>query len=189
MATHLGVELTSEVRPPATDPTFGISVPAREAAAAPAHRLATVGDSLTHGFQHFAIFNTAMSWPAIVAYQLGARLRFPMYDGPGGHPLNLEWVARQLSGNPWESAVHIWQLMERVEQYYETGPGAAFPDPQGPTNENRRFGTCPDRAAAAQPHPDGGQQWSTGRGHGVEQRTQAERQSPHPVGGGPTTRR
>ena len=68
----------------------------------------TLGDSLTHGFQHFAIFNTAMSWPAIVAYQLGAQFRYPSYSGPGGHPLNLEWLARQLHADPLKSAVDIW---------------------------------------------------------------------------------
>jgi hypothetical protein len=135
MVAHLGVELTQDVRPPA-DPTMGIELPPGSWDVPPAHRLVTLGDSLTHGFQHFAIFNTAMSWPAIVAYQLGAPFRYPVYDGPGGHPLNLEWLARQLHANPFLSAVDVWSHMEDVQKYYETGPGAAFPDPAGPINND-----------------------------------------------------
>jgi hypothetical protein len=136
MASHLGVELTQEVRPPVEDATMGIEVAPRVVEVAPARRLVTLGDSLTHGFQHFAIFNSAMSWPAIVAYQLGAPFRFPAYTGPGGHPLNLEWLARQLHANPLLSAVDVWTLMEKVEHYYERGKGAAFPDPSGPMNDD-----------------------------------------------------
>jgi hypothetical protein len=51
-----------------------------------------IGDSLTHGFQSAAIFNTDLSHPAIIAYEMGMldRFRFPRYDGHGGLPLNIE---------------------------------------------------------------------------------------------------
>lgn len=136
MVDYLGVELTQQVRPPVQDPTLGIAVARPAPEVAPARRLVTLGDSLTHGFQHFAMFNSAMSWPAVVAHELDGSFRFPVYAGPGGHPLNLEYLARQLHANPIESAVDVWTTMEEVEQYYEFGPGSAFPDPGGLVNDN-----------------------------------------------------
>lgn len=127
------------VRPGVVDPTLGIDlhrpVPAD---APPAHRLVTIGDSLTQGFHHFAIFDTAVSWPAIVAHQLGIleRFRFPTFEGPGGHPLNLERVARELSANAVVAGVKVWHLMDEVEDWYERGPGSAFPDRNAPVNHN-----------------------------------------------------
>ena len=56
-------------REPVEDPTLGIEVD-READGRPRNRLVTIGDSLTHGFQSGAIFNTDISWPAIVAREL-----------------------------------------------------------------------------------------------------------------------
>ena len=35
------------------------------------HRLVVIGDSLSHGFQSGAIFNTELSYPAIIAHELG----------------------------------------------------------------------------------------------------------------------
>ena len=123
---HLGVELVDHVRPGVEDPTLGIDVPPGPTTTA-AHRLVTVGDSLTHGFHHFAIFDTEMSWPAIVAHQLGIldRFRFPTFDGPGGHPLNLERVARRLSDNPVGTALSVWRVLEEAEDWYERGPGSS----------------------------------------------------------------
>jgi|GEM_PF-5154915 len=50
-----------------------------------AHRLVTIGDSLTHGFMSGAIFRTDLSWPAIVASELGLsaeQFAFPTYELP-----------------------------------------------------------------------------------------------------------
>jgi len=61
-------------RPPARvpnfDPTLGVAVE-RETVGEPTHRLVTVGDSLAHGFQNGAIFNTHLSYPALIARELG----------------------------------------------------------------------------------------------------------------------
>jgi hypothetical protein len=103
--TPADVVITTEARRPVMDPTLGVPVasPARPLAQ---HRLVTVGDSITHGFQSMAISKTNLSWPAIVAHQLGltpelggppnADFRFPTYDGYGGLPFNLEWCIRGL---------------------------------------------------------------------------------------------
>lgn len=137
MDTCLGVTLTPDVRPPVTDPTLNIAV---ELPARPpnwAYRLVTVGDSLTHGFQHFAIFNTAWSWPAIVARQLGIEFAFPDYaDGPGGHPLNLERVAHEFDGNLIRELLEIHHYMGQVKAFYTTPHGCDFPAPDGVRNEN-----------------------------------------------------
>lgn len=101
--TPADVDIKGEARPPVTDPTLGI--PVKNAARIPArHRLVAVGDSITHGFQSLAISKTNLSWPAIVAHQLGLidelgaaatpQFRFPTYDGYGGLPFNLEYCIR-----------------------------------------------------------------------------------------------
>src|SRR5262249_14304223 len=62
--TPAEVQVTMTPRAPIFDPTVGVAALGQRAAglptlpAAPAHRLVTVGDSLTHGFQSGAIFNT-----------------------------------------------------------------------------------------------------------------------------------
>jgi hypothetical protein len=137
MATCLGVELTQDVRPPVTDSTLNIPVQLPQRASDWAHRLVTIGDSLTHGFQHFAIFNTDWSWPAMVARQLAIDFAFPSYaGGPGGHPLNLEYVARKLDRNLLLNIAKVYGYMGRVKTFYTMPPGADFPDPGGRCNEN-----------------------------------------------------
>jgi hypothetical protein len=140
MVEHLGVELTQDVRPPVKDPTLGVVVPPAPQGGPAAHRLVTIGDSLTHGFQHLAIFNTAHSWPMLVAEALGiaGTFRYPHYDpkGPGGDPLNLEGVLRELGPHLLTDVIHVRSFMHSVEEYYETGAGSGYPDPDGPINEN-----------------------------------------------------
>jgi hypothetical protein len=137
MTICLGVELTPDVRAPVTDSTLNIPVEVPDRRPDWAHRLVSVGDSLTHGFQHFAIFNTDQSWPAMIARQLGIGFVFPSYTGgPGGHPLNLEFVARKLDRNLLLNFAKIYAHMNRVRSYYTTPPGADFPDAHGRCNEN-----------------------------------------------------
>jgi hypothetical protein len=113
----------------------------------------TLGDSITQGFQSGAIFNTALSYPALIAQALGltagsadAAFRFPRYGGPGdGLPLNLECLARELekrfgeSLDWWEFApglVVVRDWLDQVEDYWERGEGAVLPDSTGPINHN-----------------------------------------------------
>jgi len=62
-------------RPPARvpnfDPTLGVEVES-DRAGEPTHRLVSVGDSLVQGFQSGAIFNTHLSYPALIARELGS---------------------------------------------------------------------------------------------------------------------
>ncbi|KRV50468.1 hypothetical protein AQ490_15410 [Wenjunlia vitaminophila] len=128
-------------RAPVTDPTVG--VPLRPTwQGAPRHRLVTIGDSLTHGFQSGAVFATDLSYPAIIAHELGwsEHFRRPNYPGLGGLPLNIEVLLRDLERRYgaeldwWEApgaVFHARDLMDRVEDYWERGPGTVRPLTQG----------------------------------------------------------
>jgi hypothetical protein len=124
-------------RVPVFDPTLGVPV-ARTATGTPRHRIVALGDSLSHGFQSGAVFNTDLSVPAIIAYELGwlDRYRFPRYPGLGGLPLNLEFLLRDLSDrygpdiSGWElpgALLELRRFMDQVEDYWERGPGATAP--------------------------------------------------------------
>jgi len=125
-------------RKPEFDATLGISVPPTTETGRPRNRLVTIGDSLTHGFQSGAIYNTRLSWPMIVAYELGcdSSFRFPQYDAYGGLPLNIEYILRTLELkfgsdiNLFElpiAAFEVRHLMSQIEDYWERGPGAVVP--------------------------------------------------------------
>lgn len=122
-------------RGPYTDPRLGVPVTTAWRGA-PRHRLVTLGDSLTQGFQSCAVFRTALSYPGIIAHELGwgDRFRQPSYEGCGGLPLNLEMLLRDLEeryGSKvdwWETAPALFRarrFMDRVEDYWERGAGTA----------------------------------------------------------------
>jgi hypothetical protein len=125
-------------RVPETDPRLGIPVDTSAWQGNPRHRLVTIGDSLTHGFQSGAIFHTDLSYPAIIAHELGwaDHFRYPTYNGFGGLPLNIEQLLRDLESrfgqvvSWWETPsalLHIRHLMDQVEDYWERGPGNVVP--------------------------------------------------------------
>jgi hypothetical protein len=91
------VIIRTEAREPDTDPKLGIHVD-KTFQGTPRHRLVCLGDSITHGFQSGAIFNTSLAYPLLIAKELGCTdFRFPQYAGPcNGLPLNIEWLARGL---------------------------------------------------------------------------------------------
>ena len=123
-------------RTPSFDPTLGQQVNLR-GKGRPPHRLVAIGDSLTHGFQSGAVFQTDLAYPAIIAHELGwDGYRFPEYPGRGGIPLNIELVLRDLEHrygagiNAWESPLALFRvrsLMDEIEDYWERGPGSASP--------------------------------------------------------------
>src|SRR5215471_18673609 len=96
-ATPASVVIKTEARPPETDPRLGVAVSA-PTGVPPAHRLVTIGDSLTHGFQSGAIYNTQISYPRTIAWEMGwsEQFRYPRYGGPGGLPINIEFVILRL---------------------------------------------------------------------------------------------
>jgi hypothetical protein len=140
-----GIEIRRSARAPETRSDVGVTVDVTRAGT-PRHRLVTIGDSLTHGFQSAAIFNTDLSWPAIVARELGwyEHFRHPHYAGFGGIPLNLELLVRRLEER-FGDHLSIWELplapfairqhLAEAEQWWDHGPGSVLP-PRGPINHN-----------------------------------------------------
>lgn len=136
--TPVEVEIRSAARPPVKNPTLDIPVEVNRIGT-PRHRLVTIGDSLTHGFQSGAIFNTNISYPMIIAWEMAwdGYLRHPEpYNGWGGLPLNLEWLTRRLEQefgdevNWWELGATVFsvrQFMDNVEDHWERGFGSKIP--------------------------------------------------------------
>lgn len=124
-------------RVPEFDATLGKKSPAA-GRGEPRHRLVVIGDSLTHGFQSGAVFNTDLSYGAMIAHELGwlDRFRYPRYSGEGGLPLNIELLLRDLEDR-FGSTTSVWELpmalfrarefMDRVEDYWERGAGTDAP--------------------------------------------------------------
>ena len=130
------VEIYDEARAPVEDPTLGIKVDLAPAPPAP-HRLVAVGDSLTQGFKSLAIRETQLSYPALIARELGFdEFRFPTFDDPGGLPLDLEWLFRGMEeecgselelGETVSTVLAARRMLEAHEDYWERGDGAAAP--------------------------------------------------------------
>ena len=140
------VIIRSEARRPETDPTLGIPVTV-DRQGTPHHRLVTIGDSVTQGFQSGAIFKTSLSYPAIIANAMGwEQFRYPTYDSPGGGlPLNLENLARQLEQRfgdnlDWyelpAAATFVQGYLDQIEDYWERGAGSIPPDSKSAINHN-----------------------------------------------------
>jgi hypothetical protein len=132
------VVVTSEARRPVDDSTLGIAVELKPAAGNPRNRLVSIGDSLTHGFKNFAVRETRLSYPAMIARELGweREFRIPLYDSPSGLPLDLEWLLRELEGEFGERLGGIGEavatfnaarrLLETHEDFWERGTGSRF---------------------------------------------------------------
>ncbi len=135
------IEISMDTHAPYADPTMGVAVPRAASASRPRHRLVTIGDSLTHGFQSGAIFNTRLSWPRIVAWEMGwdAPFRFPTYDAFGGLPVNLEYIIRDLEQHYGDNiggleyalaGFRVSHLLSQIEDHWERGAGATPPLPR-----------------------------------------------------------
>src|SRR5688500_11886283 len=95
------------------------------------HRLVSIGDSLTQGFMSGAIFATEISYPAVIAYEMGldtSEFRIPSFQAFGGLPVNLEYLLRRLEErygrdlNVLEllgAPVRLRGWMDEAEDYWE----------------------------------------------------------------------
>lgn len=148
------VQLNDRPREPVTDPTLGIPVSGQDGGPA-AHRLVTIGDSLTHGFMSAAVYRTDLSWPAIVAYEMGLggeAFEFPTYEwpsGPGGIPVDLERLARAFERrfghrlDFWEivsAALWVQDYLDEIEDYWERGEGSGPPATGAPFHNMGVYG-------------------------------------------------
>jgi len=108
-------------------------------------KLVAIGDSLSQGFTSGSISKTEFSYPAMIARCLGAKsFRHPDFSGEGGLPINLENVLRLLVQRygpkvNWTdvipAALSVRSLVDRVEDYWERGPGSG-PSLTGPLHHN-----------------------------------------------------
>jgi hypothetical protein len=129
------VKITTEAREPTWDSTAGLELDVGAARGTPRHRLVTIGDSLTHGFQSGAVFHTDLSYPAIIAWELGCYdgFRFPRYPGFGGIPLNIEFLIADLEHefgervSWWELPLALFRVRQHLahaEDWWDSGPGS-----------------------------------------------------------------
>ena len=75
-------------------------------------RLVVLGDSISHGFKSFAIADTHLAWPKLVADAAGFEFRVSNYPGPKkcqGMPLNLEAVVRELEPHMPGSLIDVFE--------------------------------------------------------------------------------
>ncbi|MBW4442741.1 MAG: hypothetical protein KME10_16200 [Plectolyngbya sp. WJT66-NPBG17] len=139
------VVIRAEPRQPQSDPTLGIPVQV-DRQSTPKHRLVTIGDSLTQGFQSGAIFQTHLSSAAMIAHEMGWKaFRYPIYDSPGdGIPLNLEALARRLEMqnggqlNWWKipsALLELRNFLDRSEDFWERSADSLF-SARGEINHN-----------------------------------------------------
>ncbi|MBW4590425.1 hypothetical protein G7B40_035095 [Aetokthonos hydrillicola Thurmond2011] len=135
--TPIDVRIRFEARKPITDPTLGIPVNISRIGT-PRNRLVAIGDSVTQGFKSGGIYDTKLSYPAIIAREMGWNsLRYPTYDGPeDGLPLNIERLAENLQrsfGNSidWfdflQALLALLKNLRKSQNYWEQGEGSVYP--------------------------------------------------------------
>ena len=100
-------------------------------------KLVAIGDSLTQGVQSGAIFNTQLSFPALIADAMGLNVpnefRGPRFHG-SGLPFNIEWFLRSMrqhlgfSINPvewrFELPFRLAGFIDEIEDMYERKAGS-----------------------------------------------------------------
>src|SRR5262245_6139182 len=103
----------------------------------------TIGDSTVQGFMSLAAARTGQCFSTLIQRALAPGQPYVVPEWPlGGHPLDLEIVLRELDRRfgpdvrglvEWGRAfLSVSDYMDRVEDYYERGEGAAdVPYPGG----------------------------------------------------------
>ncbi len=99
------------------------------------HQLVSVGDSLTQGFKSGAIFESNLSYPAIIAWEMGLstnEFRYANFHGACGLPINIEYLLRRLDQSfgddvDWYelplAGMYLRKWMDDIEDYWERGSG------------------------------------------------------------------
>ena len=116
------------------------------------HRLVCIGGSITQGVKSGAVFEPDLSYPAIIAHEMGLpgeEFRYPPFPGKGGLPMNIEYLLRKLD-EKYGRDISFWRLpcailfvrklMDEVEDYWERGEGTQPLDDPGPFHNLAVFG-------------------------------------------------
>jgi len=116
------------------------------------HLLVCIGGSITQGVKSGAVFEPDLSYPAIIAYEMGLsskEFRYPPFPGKGGLPMNIEYLLRKVD-EKYGKGINVWRLpcailfvrklMDEVEDYWERGEGAQPLDDPGPFHNLAVFG-------------------------------------------------
>ena len=96
--TPRDVKVGSEPRVPEFDPRAGVAGSFTFPAAPkpqPPHRLVVIGDSLSHGFQSGAIYNTDISYPALIVTDSNGRVLQGGGSGPSASSVDLSLLVSQ----------------------------------------------------------------------------------------------
>lgn len=101
------------------------------------HPLVCIGGSVTQGMKSFAVLEPQLSYPAIIAHEMGLsndEFRFPHFTGKGSFPLNIEYLLRKMDQTFGENVnllelpfagILLREWMDEIEDYWERGPGTA----------------------------------------------------------------
>jgi hypothetical protein len=132
------VDVRAQSADPYPEATCGVPVHSHFSSRTPKHRFFVIGDSLSQGFKSGAGFDTHLSWPALVATQLGLdpSLFHTRLDALGGLPFNLERAVRAMDRRfgdtigPHERALvpaMLYRMLDQIEDHWERGPGTLAP--------------------------------------------------------------
>ena len=108
------------------------------------HKLVCIGDSLTQGFKSGAIHEPDLSYPALLAWEMGIDeedFRFAPFGGKGGLPINVEYLLRLMDTTFGKdlnfleipvAGLKLREWMDDTEDYWERGRGTEPLRYQGP---------------------------------------------------------
>lgn len=94
------------------------------------HKLVTIGDSLSQGFNNGGIYRTDLSFPSFLADSLDITNNFdqPLFTAQAGIPLNLEVLTRGIAdkyGNQFSNTDYLriirttYKTLKRIKKYWE----------------------------------------------------------------------
>lgn len=108
-------------------------------------KIVAIGDSLTQGFQSGSIFETSLSYPAMIARCLNdTSFKVPDFRGADGLPLNLEAILHLLAERYGDrinwlelipALLTVHSFKDKVEDYWERGDGSRSSQ-TGPLHRN-----------------------------------------------------
>ncbi len=115
------------------------------------HRLVTIGDSLTLGFNNGCIYRTDLNYPSMLVRAMGDDIAFtqPSFTAQGGIPLNLEVLIRGLSDiygdqvgwrNYLAALRYLYSTTRRIKRYWDGGYVPLYKDHNMPYHNQSVWG-------------------------------------------------